>query len=205
MLGVKAKLILSILSFISVSISVSAFAGQGRTHTPTLILVDKKTNTLQVAEYDERQYKTLKTYHCTVGKVIGDKETEGDLKTPEGIYTMKAKLIPPAIKAKFGKMAFYINYPNAFDQIAGRTGYDIMLHATDEPTRLKKDFDSEGCVVVNNEDIQEVQQWIHLGLTPILIFSELIPDFVKPSGDVKLQDFFKKWIHAWEKIGRAHV
>ena len=169
-----------------------------QSHTPTLILVDKKTNTLQVAEYAPDQYKILKTYHTTVGKVIGDKETEGDLKTPEGIYVFGAKRTPPELKPKFGKMAFHITYPNAFDCIAGRTGSAVMLHATDEPERLKKDFDSEGCVVVNNGDIEEIQSSIRLGLTPILIFAELTPDYMKPNGNPKLQVFFEKWVKAWE-------
>jgi murein L,D-transpeptidase YafK len=171
--------------------------------TPSLILVDKKTNTLQVALYDEQQYKIMKTYHCTVGKVIGDKETEGDLKTPEGIYTLTTKLTPPSLKAKFGKMAFYVNYPNPFDQIAGFTGFDIMLHATNEPERLKKDFDSEGCVVVNNEDISEIESSIRLGLTPVLIFSELKPDYLKPAGDPKLKAFFERWVKSWETKDEA--
>src|SRR5688500_7833301 len=93
----------------------------------TAILVDKKTNKLHVARYKDGAYETIKTFHATLGKVKGDKEDEGDLKTPEGIYTFKQRLTPPSIKPKFGIMAFYMNYPNAYDSIAGRTGFDIML------------------------------------------------------------------------------
>ena len=165
---------------------------------PTLILVDKATNVLHLAYYNEQQYEIIKTFRTTVGKVKGDKETEGDLKTPEGIYTFKARLTPPSLKAKFGKMAFYLNYPNAFDQIAGHGGTDIMLHATDEPERLKKDFDSEGCVVVNNEDIEVIKPYIHIGLTPMLIFSQLKDEYLKPGGDSKLKAFFESWLKTWE-------
>ena len=34
----------------------------------------------------------MKTYHATLGQVKGDKESENDLKTPEGIYTFNALL-----------------------------------------------------------------------------------------------------------------
>jgi len=164
----------------------------------TVILVDKKTNTLHLAYYDPAQYKIFKSFHTTVGKIVGDKEVEGDLKTPEGIYTFKARLTPPSLKPKFGVMAFYMNYPNPYDKIAGRTGFDIMLHATDEPERLKKDFDSEGCIVVDNKEIQEIQPYIHLGLTPIMVFSELMDPYLKPESNSKLIDFFKSWSTAWE-------
>ena len=172
-----------------------AFAAR---QTPTAILVDKKTNTLLVTEYLDGSYRTLKTYHATLGKVRGDKEQEGDLKTPEGVYTFSSRLVPPSIKPKFGVLAFYINYPNTFDQLAGRNGFDIMLHATDEPERLKQDYDSEGCIVVKNEEIREIEPSIRLGLTPILVFQELTSTYLNPGKDEALKSFFQKWIQAWE-------
>jgi murein L,D-transpeptidase YafK len=168
-------------------------------HLHTLILVDKKTNTLSIAHYEaDDSFKILKTYHATTGKVKGDKEEEGDLKTPEGVYQFSLCLKPPALKAKFGDMAFYINYPNEYDTIAGRNGNSIMLHGTDEPTRLKKDFDSEGCVVVENNDLQEIKKAIQVRLTPILIFKELTPEYQKGGRDEKLHKFFDSWIKDWE-------
>ncbi len=179
----------------SEAVSRSSHAG----HMHTLILVDKKTNLLHLAHYENNDsFKILKTYHTTTGKVKGDKEEEGDLKTPEGVYQFTAKLTPPRLKAKFGAMAFYVNYPNAYDQIAGRTGFDIMLHGTDEPDRLKKDFDSEGCVVVKNEDLKEIQDSIQVALTPILIFDELTKKYQDGGRDEKLHRFFDSWIKDWE-------
>ena len=170
----------------------------GNLPTSTVILVDKKTNRLHLAEYNDDAYKILKTYHATVGKVKGDKIDEDDLKTPEGVYGFTSHLKPPSIKPKFGVMAFYINYPNPYDKLAGRTGYDIMLHGTNEPERLVKDFDSDGCVVVKNEDLSELQSYIRLGLTPILIFPELTADYMHPTQDRRLTGFFQSWINAWE-------
>ncbi len=164
---------------------------------PTVILVDKKTNTLKVAKYEENEYKILKTFHTTMGLVQGDKEEEGDLKTPEGIYFFNALLRPPSLKPKFGVMAFYMNYPNEFDLLAGRTGFDIMLHATNAPQRLKKDFDSEGCIVVKNEELLKIKPFIRLGLTPILVFNELNEQYLKPAADSKIKNFFSHWLEAW--------
>lgn len=177
---------------------VDARDAQAARRQPTAILVDKKTNTLTVVEYADGQYKTVKKFHATLGRVRGDKEDEGDLKTPEGIYTFSSRLTPPGLKAKFGVMAFYMNYPNAFDQIAGRTGNDIMLHATDEPDRLKQNYDSEGCIVVKNEELSEIHSHIRLGLTPILVFPELTDEYLNPGKNERLVSFFKSWIDSWE-------
>ena len=171
------------------------------TQGPTVILVDKKTNTLQLTHFEGPDLKVDESFHATLGQVIGDKETEGDLKTPEGIYLIKQRLTPPHLKPKFGSMAFYLDYPNAFDQIAGRTGFDIMLHATNEPERLKKNYDSLGCVVVNNDEIQRIYPKIRVGMTPVLIYSELTADYLTPSKTgvaSQLEAFFKGWIRSWE-------
>lgn len=163
------------------------------------ILVDKKTNNLHLCEYGtEGQYKITKTYHATLGQVKGDKEDEFDLKTPEGIYTFKALRKPPKLAKKFGAMGFDIDFPNAYDKLAGRTGSGIMLHATDEPDRLKKNYDSLGCIVVNNDEIAEIQLHIRLGLTPILVFSELTDEYMKPGQDIHLKAFFENWVKSWK-------
>ena len=177
-------------------------------HRKTAIVVDKQTHHLHVCDYVDGEYKILKTYKATLGQVKGDKEDEGDLKTPEGIYTFKALLRPPAIAKKFGSMAFYMNYPNTFDQLAGHSGSNIMLHATDDPKRLERNYDSLGCVVVHEDEIREIQPHIRLGLTPILVFENLPEggpardEFMKPGGVTpeaqKLKTFFASWIQAWE-------
>jgi len=165
----------------------------------TAVLVDKKTNNLHICEYQDGHYKVLKTYHATLGQVKGDKEDENDLKTPEGIYTFVSVQTPPALQKKFGLMGFNLNFPNAYDQLAGRRGNGIMLHATNEPERLKKNYDSQGCVVVNNDEILEIKPSIRLGLTPILIFSELTDEYMNPGQDAKLKQFFEGWVKNWEQ------
>ena len=95
-------------------------------------------------------------------------------------------------------MAIMIDYPNPVDRQEGKTGFDIMLHATDDPARLKKDYDSEGCVVVDNSEILQIEKHIRLGLTPILIFEDLKPEYVvhNPASPALLA--FQKWVKAWE-------
>lgn len=185
--------------FIALGAILSSTLALGKTPGPTnAILVDKKTNSLQLVNYIDGAYELVKEYHVTLGQVKGDKENEDDLKTPEGIYTFTTLLKPPHLKAKFGVMAFYVNYPNAFDSLAGRTGFDIMLHATNEPDRLKQNYDSLGCVVVKNEELQEIAPQIRLGLTPILIFPELTKEYRAPGQNPTIRSFFESWIKAWE-------
>ncbi len=178
--------------------AVDAAPAQTKKKEYSAILVDKATNTIELTDLQGGEYVTLRKYHATLGKVKGDKAQEGDQKTPEGIYTFKALLKPPGLAAKFGKMAFYVNYPNDYDRIAGRTGYGIMLHATDTPTRLKESFDSEGCVVCDDSELAEMAPHIRLGLTPILIFERLTDEYRKPGKEPSIRSFFESWIKSWE-------
>lgn len=175
-----------------------AFAVDSQSKLYSAILVDKATNTLELTDLKNGEYTVLKKFHATLGKVKGDKAQEGDQKTPEGIYTFKGLLKPPALPAKFGVMAFVLNFPNDFDRIAGRTGYGIMLHATNIPDRLTEDYDSEGCVVCKNEELSEMASSIRLGLTPILIFDKLTDEYRKPGKDPSIRQFFESWIKTWE-------
>jgi murein L,D-transpeptidase YafK len=91
-----------------------------------------------------------------------------------------------------------VNYPNPIDKTAGKTGYDIMLHATDDPPRLKRDLDSEGCVVIDNHEILELEKEVQLGLTPFIIYDELKPEYLKANYDQPLQNAFQSWLKAWQ-------
>ncbi len=163
-----------------------------------VIVVDKAKHQLHMAVYQSDKINFIKSYHVTLGKVVGDKEVEKDFKTPEGVYFFRAKLTPPTLKKKFGVMALMMDYPNVIDRSAGKTGYDIMLHATDDPARLKKDYDSEGCVVIDNSEIEEVSKSIRLGLTPILIYPELKPEYLSADYRPEVKQAFDRWLTAWK-------
>lgn len=174
-------------------------SGNARAHDPfTVVLVDKGKNQLHLGKYNGDAIEIAKSFHVTLGKVRGDKVAEKDLKTPEGVYFFTNKLTPPSLKKKFGVMAFMLNYPNPIDQAAGKTGYDIMLHSTDDPPRLKRDLDSEGCVVIDNPEITEVSQHIRVGLTPIIVYPEMKPEYLKSGFRPELHNAFEKWMKAWE-------
>lgn len=175
-----------------------ATAIEQKNHQPNAILVDKKTNTLILADYVGGKLVEKKRMRATLGKVKGDKEREGDLKTPEGIYGFDFLTTPPRLAPKFGVMAFHMNFPNLFDQIAGRSGTNIMLHATNEPDRLAREYDSEGCIVLKNEEISDLKPSIRVKLTPILIFDDLRPEYLNPGDDATLKDVFQGWLKSWE-------
>lgn len=162
----------------------------------TVVVVDKKTNQIHLCNYNDGKLEVIKTYRATFGKSIGDKLWEGDLKTPEGIFDFLFRKTPPALGKKFGPLALYIGYPNSMDKYGSKTGNQIMLHGTDDPSRLERPFDSLGCVVTDNTNVKEISDEIKLHDTKIIITHDW--ERLKDSPRLEMaKQFFQSWLNAW--------
>ncbi len=164
----------------------------------TAYLIDKSKFQLHHAELMPEGMQIVKSYKVTLGKASGDKQVEGDLKTPEGIYQFTTRYTQPQLKRKFGIMAFYINYPNVMDKLENKTGFDIMLHATDDPKRLELNQDSDGCAVVSNENLLEIEKSLKLRASPLFIYDEMKPEYLKADYRPDLKQAFESWREAWQ-------
>jgi murein L,D-transpeptidase YafK len=182
--------------FCGLTCAISLSANFAAAEDLPVIIVDKAKFQIHVANY-KNGLEIIKTYPVTLGKNSGDKMLEGDLKTPEGIYRFTTRYEQPAIKKKFGAMAFYVDYPNSLDKRDKKTGFDIMLHSTDDPSRLARNQDSDGCMVLADAHIKEISNYIHTPITTLLIFDELKPEYLQTETSGDLKTAFEKWIAAW--------
>ena len=161
------------------------------------MLMNKSKNELALHSF--RDSKVLKLYRAITGSAAGDKEREGDFKTPEGIYFIESR-VPKSQMAKLhGPAAFELNYPNSIDRIFSRTGKGIWIHGVDNDERMKKRFDTRGCVAVSNPDILDLGAVLTLKDTPIVIFEKEIPD-VKIGLEEEngpLHERVREWAKAW--------
>lgn len=118
--------------------------------------------------------KVLKIYHVSLGdNPIGHKEQEGDEKTPEGLYSISGR----NSNSKY-HLSLRISYPNENDKIyAQNKGYspggDIMIHGLPNHTGFIEDYYvnndwTNGCIAVNNEEIEEIWGAVQDG-TPIYL------------------------------------
>lgn len=167
-------------------------------YSPHAFVVDKKARTLTVWIQDQNGYKQLAQFPADLGKNDGDKKAQGDHKTPEGAYFLLERLDGPTLDfSLYGKRAFTTDYPNFFDRRDGKTGNGIWLHAIPDKTPLTRG--SRGCVVVRNEVILDISQYVRLNRTPILIEREI--EFVaadalkKEAQDLHLT--LEAWRTAW--------
>lgn len=113
--------------------------------------------------------KLLKKYSISIGKnPTGDKEYEGDNKTPEGFYTINDKNPNSSFYKNLG-----ISYPDKEDKERARkmgkpAGGDIKIHG------MSKDFSwmgkfhrfsnwTNGCIAVTNEEMEELYNAVKIG------------------------------------------
>jgi len=164
------------------------------------LLVDKQNQTLYLYRSTPDGPRLDKQFRCTTGKNNnGAKVREGDKKTPNGVYFFKNILEDEQLPSKYGVRAFPMDYPNDFDRLDNKTGYGIWLHAVDLDERVSNSFDTEGCVVVTNNDILEISPYIRLNSTPIIVDDSIISEPASSLDEEKKEilAFIDTWVKSW--------
>jgi murein L,D-transpeptidase YafK len=134
------------------------------------IVVEKATQRLYLYRFDEGGYHLVFDFPCSTGKSFGTKQRSGDKKTPEGVYFFTQHHPRRELSAIYGSRAFPMDYPNAIDRLQQRGGYAIWMHGTNKPLKAR---DSNGCIVLTNEDIDRLAAHITLFKTPIIIVEKV--------------------------------
>jgi L,D-transpeptidase catalytic domain len=142
-----------------------------------IILVKKAVQKLYLYCYDGH-YQLIKSYNCSTGERRGKKQKEHDQKTPEGIY-FNISVYRDSKITLFGDRAFGLNYPDIFDNLEGNFGSGIFIHGSNQTI---KPFSTNGCVVLNNRDLAELDQQVSLEKTPVII-GERLPYRFESAGE----------------------
>jgi murein L,D-transpeptidase YafK len=125
-----------------------------------MLAVDKSSQHLYLVAGDN-PLRIAASYVCTTGQVKGDKQVQGDLKTPEGIYFIVRRLSSGLDYTLYGNEAYTLNYPNPVDKLRRKTGYGIWLHGRGE---LISPLQTQGCIALNNEDLASLGQFLQPGI-----------------------------------------
>jgi len=133
------------------------------------IAVDTSRSRLYLFENGPRGLRLVSDHYVSLGKQGVDKSVEGDQRTPLGVYFVSDRMGGGALEQRFGAGAMQINYPNAFDKLRGRTGSGIYLHGVPFDTYSRPPKDSDGCVVLANDELLMLMNTVPLHDTPVVI------------------------------------
>jgi len=130
-----------------------------------ILFCNKLQRTLSIYYVDNGKFKHIKTFNVIVGK-LGDKEKEGDLVTPIGVYKLNAIL--NNVDSFYGPFAFETSYPNLYDELLGKDGHGIWIHGKLLDGEKRPDL-SKGCIVLDNPDLVYLKKLINYKNTYLLI------------------------------------
>lgn len=166
-------------------------------HTKHAIAIDTSRARLYLFENRASGLTLVADYYISVGKLGVEKTTEGDLRTPLGVYFITSQLDPKTLKDFYGSGALPINYPNVLDIKRGKTGKGIWLHGTPPGQFARPPLASDGCVVLANPDLERIIKTVEIRSTPVVIANQL--KWVAPRSTQAQTSQFESQLTAWHK------
>ncbi len=102
------------------------------------------------------------------------KERAWDRKTPLGVYFITEVIDTSKLHEKYGVAAYALDYPNAWDRQKQRTGSGIWLHGVDRKNPDRPPRDTDGCLVLPNEEISLLKGVLEPHVTPVIVARKLV-------------------------------
>lgn len=171
------------------------------------LVVDTSRSRLYVYENRAGLPIRVADFYVTIGKAGAGKQKEGDNRTPIGIYTISSFKTPRELTDFYGSGAFTLSYPNEWDTRQGRNGHGIWIHGSPSDTYSRTPRASEGCVVLANDDLTRLGQYIQAGKTPVVI-AEQVEWVAYDALDARRNDLaaaLDQWRTDWESRDTARL
>lgn len=162
-----------------------------------VIVVDMQAARLFLFRNRKGMPELLDDFYISIGKKGFEKYFEGDQRTPTGVYFVTSYIEPERLSDLYGAGAFPINYPNLWDQRNSRTGSGIWLHGTPTDTYSRPPQDSNGCVVLTNQDFERIAPYIDVENTPVILADAI--EWLPPHEWKEQQNNYRILLEQWRK------
>ncbi|QKG28791.1 L,D-transpeptidase family protein [Campylobacter sp. RM16187] len=160
----------------------------------TIITVNKYTKDMRTFFYEDGVLAEKFTQNVITGKK-GDKQKEGDLKTPVGLYDITSRFTPP--DRYYGPLAFELSYPNLLDKISKKTGSGIWIHGFPMDGRRDNEVRTRGCVAMDNDRLLKFGKVIEDN--GLVLIDERHDTLANDDDIAFVMAFVFKWKSAWRK------
>ena len=171
------------------------------------LVVDASRSRLYVYENRAGMPLRVADFYVTIGKAGAGKQREGDNRTPIGIYTISSFKSPRELTDFYGSGAFTLSYPNEWGTRQGRNGHGIWIHGSPSDTYSRAPRASEGCVVLANDDLSRLGQYIQTGQTPVIIAEQVewIDHDMLDTRRNDLAEAIDQWRKDWESLDTGRL
>ncbi len=165
----------------------------------TVLVADVGNSRLVRFGRRDGRLEPMSDYYMSIGRLGAGKQRAWDRRTPLGVYFFVARLEDDELAERYGALAFPVDYPNAWDLNRGRSGDGIWLHGIDRAGYSRPPRDSDGCVVVANDDLLALAPYIAQQSTPLIVAREY--DWRQADAGAlaaELSAALENWRDAWE-------
>ncbi len=160
----------------------------------SLLVCNKNDKHLTLYQKENRAFKKKFSSSVFIGKAKGDKQKEGDYKTPIGVYKLTQKLTK--LDSFYGPLALVTSYPNLYDKVRKKSGSGIWIHGL--PTDKKRDDFTKGCVALDNGKLELLNSKINYKKSIVLLSQKgLRATTLEEMSSIISQIYV--WKDAWQK------
>jgi len=134
-----------------------------------LLLADLSVSRIYVFDIAAPKPLLVREIYSSIGVKGPIKTREGDRRTPIGVYRLLKEIRNPRADGFLGDLAITLDYPNAEDRRARRTGSGIWIHGVPHEVHVRPPRSSDGCLAISNTDMLTIREFVEYGTTHIVI------------------------------------
>ena len=157
-------------------------------------IISASKNFKNIKIYNTKKDDVTFSSNVVTGEADGDKEKEGDLKTPLGAYNITQ--IKTKLDQFYGPLAMVTNYPNRFDKMQGKTGSGIWIHGF--PLSGEREPFTKGCIAMENNQLKELKKHIPNHKKTLVLIDNEETNISKETLATVLSQIFT-WKQAWQE------
>jgi len=164
----------------------------------SVFLVDKARSRMFVYERNSSgEFERVADEYIVTGAKGGDKQKRGDARTPNGIYRFVKRLDDRELEARYGPVAFPIDYPNALDKLHQKNGHGIWMHGYPIGVGRRPPQDTRGCFALPNDRLLAMAEHVYLKQSWVIVGENFVFDQKERQG--KLLDSVKGSLEQWKQ------
>ncbi|MDX8408361.1 MAG: L,D-transpeptidase family protein [Mariprofundaceae bacterium] len=168
-----------------------------------VFMVDKARSRLFVfAMGEDGKLTRVADEYVVTGSARGDKTSEGDGRTPNGVYRFVQKLQGKALEARYGPVAFPIDYPNELDQLHNKKGHGIWMHGYPTDVQRRPPQDTRGCFSLPNPRLMAMAEQVQLGKSWVIVGRDFRfgQDEQRQALQQSVRDALTAWKQDWTSL-----
>ena len=138
------------------------------------LIFDAEQSRLYLFKNATQTPSLIADYYASHGAGGMDKRSEGDRRTPTGVYKITHAINDERLAELYGVGAYPLDYPNAWDRLRRRSGHGIWLHGVPRVTYSRPPRTSRGCVVASNEVVRQLRRRVKIENLPVILADRVV-------------------------------